>query len=33
VGGATLTIDNPLAIGPDNFFDGNIFPFYSPIGC
>lgn len=33
VGGATLTIPNPIGIGPDNLFDDNIFPFYSPIGC
>jgi hypothetical protein len=33
VGGASLTISNPLAIGPDNLFDGDLFPFYSPIGC
>ncbi len=33
IGGATLTIDNPLSLGPDDLYDGQIFPFYSPIGC
>lgn len=31
--GASLTIPNPISIGPDPFYSGQIFPFLSPVGC